>query len=139
MAYDSNPNPPPPSSLPLGVAILAVLVGIFGFLVIVGGLLIVAGFTVATFLGTSTIPTALGYTGIAAGIIVLIVGLIVLGIALGLWHRRLWALVLALIVLAVELYFFVADFSLGHDFHSLTFLVSLVLFVYLLAVSRHFR
>jgi len=130
----SEPTVYAPPSRPLGVAILAVLVGIVGFLWILGGLLLLADVTAITYFNGGGLPQLLHATGVFAGLIVLIFGLIVLGLALGLWHLRMWALVLTLLVVIVEL----VSYGLAGDFASLGFIVSLVLFVYLVAVHRHF-
>lgn len=122
---------PPARSRPLGVAILSVLVGIYGFLVFLAGLLVLAGVAVSSYIGISQLG---GYGGVVLGLIVVVIGLIILGVAVALWRLRLWALVLALIVTFIEL----AIFGFAHDFLSLGFILSLIVFVYLLAVSRHF-
>lgn len=126
-------SPPPARRRPLGVAILAVLVGIYGFIVFLGGLIFVATGTVNSYLGGAS--SIAGYSGTLAGVIVLIVGLIVLGVAVGLWHLRMWALVLALIFTFVEL----VVYGLAGAYISLGFILALIVFVYLLAVNRHFR
>lgn len=126
-------EPTPPPSRPLGVAILAVLIGLYAFLLIVAGALILAGSSVFAFLG---LPASfVGASGLVLGTVVLIIGLIVLGVALGLWHLRLWALVLALIVTFVEL----VGYALAGAFVTLGFILSLLIFIYLLAVHRHFH
>ncbi|MGD0718752.1 MAG: hypothetical protein ABSA15_04140 [Thermoplasmata archaeon] len=117
--------------LPLGVAILAILIGIFGFFVLIGGLLLlltVAGVS----LGALGVTVVFGMTGIGAAIIVLVVGLVILGTAFGLWNQELWALVLAIIVL---LFYAVVEF-LGSAWLGLVIVV--LLLVYLVAVSSHF-
>ena len=124
-----------PPSRPLGVAILAVLVGLFGVLWIVLGILILAGVAAFAFLSAGGLPGVLGLTGLVAGAIVLGIGLVILGLALGLWHLRLWALVLTLIVVAVG---HISD-GLAGAYASLGFVLGAILFVYLLAVNRHFR
>ncbi|HKN06570.1 MAG TPA: hypothetical protein VJ021_03055 [Thermoplasmata archaeon] len=121
------------STRPLGVAILAFLVGLFGVLIIIGGLLILAAATVPAFLGVP--GSFVGESGAIWGVIVLIIGLIILGLALGLWHLRMWALVLTLIVVFIE----IVSFALAGNYVSLGFVLSLIIFVYLLAVNRHFR
>ncbi|HTT44525.1 MAG TPA: hypothetical protein VMH38_00715 [Thermoplasmata archaeon] len=134
MAAQPTPQYAPPApSRPLGVAILAVLVGIFGFLLILVGALLLAGIAAASFLGVGT--SLVGIGGLTFGVIVLIVGLIILGLALGLWHLRMWALVLTLIFVILEL----VSFGLAGNFVSLGFIFALILFIYLLAVHRHFR
>lgn len=125
--YETRP------SRPLGVAILAVLVGIFGFLLILGGALVVAGATVSSYLG---IPSGIaGLGGVEFGAIVLVIGLIILGLALGLWHLRMWALVLTLLFVIFEL----ISYGLAGAFVTFGFIFALILFIYLLAVHRHFR
>jgi hypothetical protein len=126
---------PPTQRRPLGVAILAVLVGIYGILVILGGLLLVVGAAVGSLSGLVTLPAHFGgSSGALIGIIVFIIGLIILGVAVGLWNLRMWALVLALIVTFIEL----VIYGLAGAYLTLTFVLSLIVFVYLLAVSRHF-
>ncbi len=122
----------PTASRPIGVAIISILIGLYGLLLILGGILVAA-------LGTTTLKNGLGVgffgeSGIILGVIVLIFGLIVLGLAVGLWHLRQWALALMLIVLIV---FIILD-VLSHTILSLGFFIDIILFVYLLAVSRHF-
>jgi len=127
------PQYAPAPSRPLGVAILAVLVGIFGFLLILGGALVLAGVGAATYLG---IPS--GFAGVGAlafGAIVLIIGLIILGLALGLWHLRMWALVLTLLFVLFEL----ISFGFAGAWVSFGFIFALILFIYLLAVRHHFQ
>jgi hypothetical protein len=126
----SGTSYPSVGSLPLGVAILAILIGIFGFFVlIVGVLLLVFGTSVA--IGTGSV-TVFGTGGAIAGLIVLIIGAIILAVATGLWDQELWALALAIIVLlfygAVE---FVSQAWLG-------LIIVAALLVYLVAVSNHF-
>jgi hypothetical protein len=126
----SGASYPSVGSLPLGVAILAILIGIFGFFVlIVGVLLLVFGTSVA--IGTGSV-TVFGTGGAIAGLIVLIIGAIILAVATGLWDQELWALALAIIVLlfygAVE---FVSQAWLG-------LIIVAALLIYLVAVSNHF-
>ena len=134
----SGPNSSPgysrEPSLPLGVAILAVLIGLFGVLWILGGVLLLVSVTAFSYFNAGGLPSVLHATGLVAGIVLLIVGLIILGLAIGLWHRRMWALVLTLLVLIVVL----VSYGLAGAFVSYQFIVSLVLFVYLVAVNRHF-
>ncbi len=113
----------------MGVAIIAVLIGIFGFFILLLGLLIALlgiGFGLA---GSSTV---FGLGGLIGGLIILIIGAIILAVAYGLWNQELWALVLAILVLlfygAVE---FVSQSWVG-------FVIVAILLVYLVAVSSHF-
>jgi hypothetical protein len=115
--------------LPLGVAILAVLIGVFGFFVLALGLLVVF---LGVGVGITSGATVFGATGLVAGLILVVIGAIILAVAYGLWGQELWALVLAIIVLlfvgAIE--FFSASW--------LAFVVVAALLVYLVAVSNHF-
>jgi hypothetical protein len=121
----------PTSTRPLGVAIIAVLMGIFGFLVLLGGILVLAGVTAGAFLGT---PSFFGHGGLVLGLALAIIGLIILAVAYGLYDLHLWALALAVLVLLVYLVLY----GLAGAFLSPGFLISLVLLIYLLAVSKHF-
>jgi hypothetical protein len=115
--------------LPLGVAIIAVLVGIFGFFVLLAGLLIAL---VGIGFGLATGTTVFGATGAVAGLILFVIGAIILAVAFGLWDQELWALVIAIIAL---LFFAIAEFSSGA---WLGLVVSVLLIAYLVAVSSHF-
>jgi hypothetical protein len=130
-----SPTTPPARSRPLGVAILAVLIGIYGFLVFLFGLLLAVGSAALSSIGSSSTSHFLGTSGVIAGVISAIIGLIVLGLAVGLWHLRMWALVLTLLFLVFEM---VVN-ALNGTYISFGFIVSLLLFLYLLAVNRHFR
>lgn len=149
----SSQNPPPPSApypapatlppipptprrtLPLGVAILSVLIGLLGILILLLGLLILVGVAVSSFPTGLGPGASFGFGGLTLGAIAFVVGLILLGIATALWRLRLWALVLGLIVL----FFVMLSYAASEQFLSLGFLLSLVLFIYLVAVNRHFR
>ncbi|MGI0071520.1 MAG: hypothetical protein ACRECT_05585 [Thermoplasmata archaeon] len=125
----------PTPSRPLGVAILAVLIGIYGFVLFLLGLLVAVASSVVGSLGGADPLHGLGITDLTvAGIILLIVGLIILGLAVGLWHLRMWALVLTILFLVFEM----VVYGLAGQFVTIGFILSLVLFLYLLAVSRHF-
>ncbi|MGA8302198.1 MAG: hypothetical protein WA691_02255 [Thermoplasmata archaeon] len=125
----------PPASRPLGVAIISILIGIYGFFVFLLGLLVAVASTLVSSFGGSTLPYTFGSTGVIAGIIIAIIGLIVLGLAVGLWHLRMWALVLTLLFLIFE----IVTYGIAHAFYTFGFIVAILLFIYLIAVSRHFR
>lgn len=125
---------PPTMRRPLGVAILSVLIGLYGFVVFLIGLLIAVGSSLSSTLGGATPLHSLGATGVLAGLIVLVIGLIILGLAVGLWHLRMWALVLTILFLIVVV---VLD-GLAGAFVSFGFIVGVILLIYLVAVSRHF-
>lgn len=116
--------------LPLGVAVLAILIGIFGFFVFLTGLLLILFGTGFAFGGGSV--TIFGTGGTIAGLIILVLGALILLVSSGLWDQELWALALAVIVL---LFYGFVTFVSGA---WLAFLVVGALVVYLIAVSGHF-
>jgi hypothetical protein len=126
------PAPPPRRSLPLGVAILSLLVGIYGFVLFLIGLLVIGKVAVSSYLG---LPSTFGLSGYELGALVAIVGLIILGIAVALWRLRLWALVVGLLFLVYEM----VSYAYAGHYASLGFVFALVIFLYLIAVNRHFR
>jgi hypothetical protein len=128
----SGPPAAPTRSRPLGVAILAVLIGIYGFLVFLLGLLLLVGSSLGAV--GSGLPSFFHASGVLAGVIVTIIGLIILGLAVGLYHLRMWALVLTLIFLAFE----IVSYALAGAYISVGFILGVILFLYLLAVSSHF-
>jgi hypothetical protein len=124
---------PYPRGRPLGVTIVAILIGIFGFLLLVSGALLLAGASGFAIVG---LPSHFfGVGGPVAGLVGLVVGLVLLGLALGLWNLRMWAYVLSLVFVLFEL----ISFGLSGGILSLGFIVLLFLFVYLLVVARYFR
>jgi hypothetical protein len=119
----------PARTLPLGVAILAVLIGIVGALFLIASILLLLFSGVVYFHAAALF----GYSLLGA-ILLLIVGIILLVVASGLWHLELWALVLSIIVLLVLL----ANNVVQGAIISLSTLVLALLLVYLVAVHRHF-
>ena len=125
------PAPPPQRSLPLGVAVLAVLVGIYGFVLFVLGLLAFTHIAVSQYLG---VPS-LGLSGYEHATLVTLFGLVILGIGVALWRLRLWALVLGLLFLLYE----IVTYAYAGKYETFGFILALVIFLYLIAVNRHFR
>ena len=126
------PAPPPQRSLPLGVAVLSVLVGLYGFALFLLGLLLFVGYSLH--LSYLDVPV-FGLTGLALAAVVTIVGLVILGLAVALWRLRLYALVLALLFLLYE----IVAYAYAREFATVGFVLAVIIFVYLLAVNRHFR
>ncbi|MGC2290182.1 MAG: hypothetical protein WA688_10070 [Thermoplasmata archaeon] len=132
----ANANYSPSSKvgeLPILVGILAILIGLFGvFLVIVGVLILLTG------LGIFALPAAAAYSAIGgpviiAGLVTLIFGAIIVAVATGLWDLETWALYLSGIVLVGVIGWLVYTGSFG-----ISLLISVVLLIYLIAVSPHF-
>src|SRR5579862_5378753 len=118
---------PTSASLPLGVAILAILIGIFGFFFLLVGVLF--------FLAIGLLHSGLLFgAGVVGGLLVLVFGIVLLVVASGLWNQELWALALCLIVLLLLL----AGAALSGALISLEVLVLVLLVIYLIAVRHHF-
>ncbi len=129
------PPTPPQDERPLGVAILAVLVALFGVGAIALGLLTLANVHVAwlqTYI--QWVPNLKGFSGNTAAIVTLVAGIVSLAAAIGLWRLSMVALVLAILILLYEM----IVFGLANEFKTVGFIASLVIFLYLIAVSRHF-
>lgn len=118
-------------TLPIGVAVLSVLIALGGLVVLVSGLL----FLLNAYLGTA-IPTQLlivHQVDVIGAAVLVLLGAVLLGVATALWNQEAWALYTTVVVLFL---------ALGYLFFTSTitvlFLLFLVLFVYLLAVRHHF-
>lgn len=125
MAYSAR-------SLPLGVAVLSVLIGLVGAFLLVVGLLALLAISVG-YVGSGTV-----FVGGALGTLLLFVFAgILLAVAFGLWHQELWALVLSIIVVAILL--LSLGVNGGFAAHPLETVILLVMLIYLVAVNRQFR
>ncbi len=127
-------SPPPPQSigrLPLGVAILAILIGIVAFfylIVAIFAFLSVALFHVYLIAGV----------GLLAAVITFILAIILFVVAGGLWNQRLWALALAIIVVLILLAESVYGLYVGRSVSLVAAIIEGLLLIYLIAVSGHF-
>ena len=124
MAYSLN------RTLPLGVAHLAVLIGIIGFLLLIAGILILAVAGYGAYFGSA----ALFGASLLGGILLIVFAVILLVVASGLWHQEIWALALSIIVVVILL----ISGALNGLFLSLYWIVLLVILVYLIAVRNRF-
>ena len=125
-----QPTPVRPT-LPIGVAVLSVLIALGGLVVLVSGLL----FLLNEYLGTA-IPSQLlivHQVDVLGAAVLVLLGAVLLGVATALWNQEAWALYTTVIVLFLALgyLFFTASITV-------VFLLFLLLFVYLLAVRHHF-
>jgi hypothetical protein len=125
-----SPTPVRPA-LPLGVAVLAVLIALAGLVVLVSGLL----FLLNAYLGTA-IPSQLlivHQVDIIGAAVLVLLGAVLLGVASALWNQEAWALYTTVVVLFLALgyLFFTSQITV-------LFLLFLVMFVYLLEVRHHF-
>ncbi len=117
--------------LPIGVAVLAILIGIVGFFFLLVGVLAIFGILFFH-------SYLLFGGGLLAALITLIVGIVLLAVAGGLWNQELWALALAILVLVILLAWNLYDFLFGGHFSILSIVIEAVLLVYLIAVSNRF-
>ena len=133
--------------LPLGVAVIAILVGIVGAFLFVGGIIVVLANLVHA-ISSGQFATWFGPT-LLAGIVTLVFGLILLAVAFGLWDQALWAYALAVLVLIVSFLFDlgrpiynsranITGSVLASAFFTVPVIVTLVILVYLLLVHEHF-
>lgn len=125
-----SPKPVTPS-LPLGVAIFAIVIAAAGLLLfLAGGLALINVYDPATVPRSLLILPAVDPIGAA---ILLLIGTVLLGLAHALWHQERWALYLTVGVLFFgEAYlFFTATITV-------LFVLLLIVFIYLLTVRDHF-
>ena len=125
-----EPTPVRPR-LPLGVAVVSVLIAAFGVVLLLAGLL----FLLATVVG-AYVPASLEIfqsIDLYGASILAILGAALIGIATSLWRQETWALWTTLVlVFATSAYLFFTGQI------SVLFLVFVVLFVYLISVRRYF-
>ncbi len=117
--------------LPVGVAILAVLIALVGVVVLVSGAL----YLLDTFIPGIVPPELLILSAIdpIGAAILLVFGAVLLGVATALWHQERWALWTTVVVVFGVMAYLFFTFSI-----TILFLVLVGLFIYLLAVRRHF-
>jgi hypothetical protein len=128
MATATYPAPPPERHLPIGVGILAILIGIVGFLFVIAGVLLLLA------VGVLATQFPLFGGGLIGTAILMLLGIVLLSVASGLWHLRLWALVLSIIVVVIGL----VEEALSMSLLSIGGIILIVLLVYLVAVHREF-
>jgi len=123
---------------PLGLAIIAFLLGLFGFFTLLGGILIVVLANYSVSIGGSNL---FGVTGGWLGVVLVVLGLVEMAVASGLWHLRMWALVVAVLVLLFTVLGPLISISLGRAGIGsvIGIIIPLLLLIYLVAVRRHFR
>jgi hypothetical protein len=125
-----EPTPVRPR-LPVGVAIVSILIALVGIVLILGGAL----YLLDQF-GTNAIPSALDLfpsVDLLGAAILLILGIVLLAIATALWRQETWALwtTLAAVFAATVYLFFTGSITV-------LFVLLVLLFVYLLAARRYF-
>jgi hypothetical protein len=92
---------------PLGVTIIAVLLGIESILELLGGILILVGILAVGHAisghGHTTIGHVVDTVGVILGIIALVIGLLTFIFAVGLWLLKRWAFWLTVIIEVISL------------------------------------
>jgi hypothetical protein len=125
-----EPTPVRPR-LPIGVAIVSVLIAAFGVVMLLAGLL----FLLAT-LSSQVVPASLEIfqsIDLYGAMILAILGAALIGIATSLWRQETWALWTTLVlVFATAAYLFFTGSI------TVLFLIFVVLFIYLISVRRYF-
>ncbi len=123
---------PPPirPPLPIGVAVLSVLIAIVGVLLLAGALFLLHYYLAAAVPSTLLIVSSIDVIGAA---ILVLFGAVLLSVATALWRQEAWALWTTVVVvfLALAYLFFTGSITL-------LFLLFLVLFIYLITVRHHF-
>lgn len=127
----------PHPTKPIGILVLAMIIGVAGVLGIILGLLVVLSpaVNIGGFgLLVNFVNDNINNLGLLGGAIIFIGGIVAVSVANGLWHQEMWALVLCVggtFVGETIIFFLAIPFS--YLFFGL-----LVIFIYLLAVRKHF-
>jgi hypothetical protein len=121
----------PTPRLPIGVALLALAVAVLGVVLVAAGIFALGNQFVA---GWIPLPKPiLAIDDPLADAIVALLGGVLLAVATALWRQEVWAFALTLGALFFGLIFLFFTASI-----TVAFLLVLVVFIYLLAVRRHF-
>ncbi|MCI4336395.1 MAG: hypothetical protein L3K17_04255 [Thermoplasmata archaeon] len=126
--WEPGPITPP---LPIGVAILSVLIAISAIILLIAGALFLLHYYFPAAVPASILIVS-SLDAIGASILVLF-GAIMVSVATALWRQESWALWTTVIVvfLAFTYLFFTGSITV-------LFLIFLVLFIYLITVRHHF-
>jgi hypothetical protein len=114
---------------PMGATVISIIEGIIGVLALLAGLLFMIGMSVVGGLANSN-ANAQGLGGVFAGVgivfgvIIILIGVLYLAIAYGVWKGRSWSWMLGMIVSIIAIVFGVLGLSGGV---SLTSIISLAL------------
>ncbi len=125
-----EPTPARPR-LPVGVAVVAILIGLSGFVMVLAALLFVLNNAFG-----AAVPSSLEIfpsIELLGALILLVLGVALLSVATSLWRQETWALWTTIVlVFAMVTYLFFTGFI------TVLFVLFVVLLVYLLAVRRYF-
>ena len=126
--WEPTPIRPP---LPLGVAILSVLIAIVGALLLVAGCLFLLHYYLASAV-PSTLLILSSIDAVGAAILVLF-GAVLISVATALWRQETWALWTTIVVI-----FFALAYLFFTGSITVLFVIFLLLFIYLFTVRHHF-
>jgi hypothetical protein len=116
---------------PIGVAVLAVVIGLIGLvLLLAGGLFLINSYSGGVIPGSVLIVHSVSQIGAA---LLFLLGAILMAVATALWRQEAWALYTTVVVTFAGLTFLFFTGAITY-----LFLILLVVFVYLLVVRRHF-
>ena len=117
--------------LPLGAAVVSVLIGLLGFLLLLGAVL----YVLSTSMG-AIVPSSLEIfraINLASALVLIVLGGALLSVATALWRQETWALWTTIVlVFAMTAYLFFTGFI------TVLFVLFVALLVYLLTVRRYF-
>ena len=122
---------------PTGATVISVIEGIIGVLALLAGLLFMVGMSVVGGLANNQ-PNAQGLGGVFAGVgivfgvIIILIGLLYLAIAYGVWKARSWSWMLGMIVSIIAIVFGVLGLSGGVSVGSIISLALPIIVVYFL-------
>ena len=133
--FDRLPPPWEPASarprLPLGIAVVSVLIAALGLVMLLAGLLFLLNEVVGNFV--PTIFEIFPSIDVFGAAILAVLGATLLAIATSLWRQETWALwTTILLVFATTAYLFFTGSI------TVLFVLFVILFIYLLAVRRYF-
>ncbi|HEX3264950.1 MAG TPA: hypothetical protein VHR16_04725 [Candidatus Limnocylindrales bacterium] len=122
---------------PTGATIVSVIDGIIGVLALLAGLLFMVGMSVVGGLANNSTDTqglggVFAGVGIVFGVIIILIGVLYLAIAYGVWKGRGWAWMLGMIVSIIAIVFGVLGLSGGVSVGSLISLALPIAVVYFL-------
>jgi hypothetical protein len=134
---------PPPAmastARPTGATVVSIIDGIIGVLALLAGLLFMVGMSVVGGLaGSSDEVNAQGLgavfagVGIVFGVIIILIGLLYLAIAYGVWKGRGWSWMLGMVVSIIAIVFGVLGLSGGVSLGSIISLALPIIVVYFL-------
>jgi hypothetical protein len=132
---------PPPAMAatgrPTGATVISVIEGIIGVLALLAGLLFMVGMSVVGGIaGSQTDTQGLGGVfagiGIVFGVIIILIGLLYLAIAYGVWKGRGWSWMLGMVVSIIAIVFAVLGLTGGISVGSIISLALPIVVVYYL-------